>query len=374
MATKRQRILFFPFNLLSHYLRCLVLANTYDKSVYEVRFLSSEKYNGFVEAQGYEVFSCAGFDADFVMTCTNNFNFDWLNEKDLERVLISQVKCINAMKADVVIGDVAPTLKMAAELAGVRHINLVNGYMTRYYAATRKIPKKHRAYELMQQLPPRVAKMLTTVGEWLTFRKIQAPFNILRKRYNLPAVKDYLQELEGNENLICDMPELFPQKFLPAAYQFIGPLVYQYAQDPGDWQHCIDWNKPLICVCMGSTGDWEQLSFLNDSYYSRYNIVAAGDKRRVLSADHIITRDFVNLNTLLEKASLMICHGGNGTIYTGILNRVFMLCLASHFEQEYNIDALERNGYGKSAAAFTKADWKEQLRFQCEKYKLKQPA
>ena len=226
----------------------------------------------------------------------------------------------------------------------------------------------------MQQLPPRVAEMLTTVGERLTFRKIQAPFNILRKRYNLPAVKDYLQELEGNENLICDMPELFPQKFLPAAYKFIGPLVYQYAQDPGDWQHCIDWNKPLICVCMGSTGDWEQLSFLNDPYYSRYNIVAAGDKLRVLSADHIITRDFVNLNTLLEKASLMICHGGNGTIYTGILNRVFMLCLASHFEQEYNIDALERNGYGKSAAAFTKADWKEQLRFQCEKYKLKQPA
>ena len=374
MARKKQRILFFPFNLLSHYLRCLMLAKTYDQNVFEIRFLSSEKYNGFVQSHGYEVFSCASFDADFVMRCTNNFNFDWLNEKDLERVLIGQVKCINAMQANIVIGDVAPTLKMAAQLAGVTHINLVNGYMTRYYAATRKIPRKHKAYELMQQLPTAFAEMLTTVGERLAFRKIQAPFNNLRKKYNLPQVKDYLQELEGSENLICDMPELFPQKFLPPAYRFIGPLVYQYAQDQADWQDQVNWTKPLICVCMGSTGSWAQLSFLNDAYYSRYTIITAGDNAGVLSADHIIKRDFINLNKVLQKASLLICHGGNGTIYTGILNRVFMLCMASHFEQEYNVEALERKGYGKSAAGFNEVDWKAQIHFHCSRYKLKQPA
>lgn len=374
MASKKQRILFFPFNLLSHYLRCLVLADSYDKSEYEIRFLSSEKYNGYVEAHGYEVFSCASFDADYVMECTNNFSFDWLNQRDLERVLIGQVKCINALKADMVIGDVAPTLKMAAELAAVKHVTLVNGYMTRYYAATRKIPRKHKAYELMQQLPARFAEALTTVGERLAFRKIHAPFDSLRKKYNLPAVKDYLQELEGDENLICDMPELFPQKFLPGSYRFIGPLLYHYPEDQPDWQDQVNWNKPLICVCMGSTGDWEQLRFLNDPYYSRYTIVTAGDQTGVLSADHIINRDFLNLNKVLERSNLMICHGGNGTIYTGILNRVFMLCLASHFEQEYNIDALERNGYGKSAAGFTASNWKEHIRFHCDRYKLKQPA
>jgi UDP:flavonoid glycosyltransferase YjiC (YdhE family) len=263
---------------------------------------------------------------------------------------------------------------MASALAGVKHITLVNGYMTRYYAATRKIPKKHKAYELMQQLPSRFAEVLTSVGERMAFRKIQTPFNSLRKRYNLPLVRDYLQELEGDENLICDMPELFPQRVLPPEYRFIGPLIYQHTEDPGDWQNHVHWNKPLICICMGSTGDWEQLRFLNDPYYSRYTIIAAGDKSHVLSAAHIVKQEFMNLNKVLEKASLMICHGGNGTIYTGIFNRVFMLCLASHFEQEYNIDALERNGYGKSAAAFNELDWKEHIRFHCDKYKLRQPA
>lgn len=374
MANKRQLVLFFPFNLLSHYLRCLVLADSYDEAEYEVKFLSSERYDGFVKGHGYELFSCAGFDPHFVMTCTNNFSFDWLNEKDLERVLLAQVKCINAMKPDVVIGDVAPTLKMAAELTGVKHISLVNGYMTRYYAATRKIPKKHKAYDLMRQLPPRFADVLTTVGERLAFRKIQAPFNSLRRRYGLRHVNSYLEELEGAENLICDLPELFPQRFLPEGYRFIGPLVYQYPEDQAEWREMVNWEKPLICVCMGSTGDWGSLKFLNDPYYSRYTIITAGDKARVLSAEHIIARDFINLNKVLEKSSLMICHGGNGTIYTGIFNAVFMLCLASHFEQEYNIDALERKGYGKSAADFTEDEWKRQIKFHCDRYKIRQPA
>lgn len=374
MPGKKQRILFFPFNLLSHYLRCLVLADTYDRNTHEVLFLSSERYNKFVISHGYRVFSCETFDADFVMECTNSFNFDWLNEADLERILLQQQKCIKALHADMVIGDVAPTLKMAAELTGVKHIGLVNGYMTRYYASTRKMPRKHRAYPLVQQLPTKIADVLTKMGETLAFRKIQAPFNLLRQKYGLPRVKDYLEELEGNENLICDMPELFPQKSLPPAYRFIGPLLYQYQDTEADWQRNIDWVKPVICVCMGSTGSWECLNFLNDPYYSRYTIITAGDKKKVLSADHIISRDFLNLNQVLRKSQLMICHGGNGTIYTGIFNQVYMLCVSSHFEQEYNIEALERKGYGKSAAAFTPSMWREQIFFYCEEVNIRQPA
>lgn len=374
MPDKRLRILFFPFNLLSHYLRCLVLADTYDKNTHEVLFVSSKQYNNFVNSHGYDVFSCETFDADFVMRCTNNFNFDWLNAADLERVMRHQQKCILELKADIVIGDMAPTLKMAAELTGVKHIGLVNGYMTRYYAAARKIPRKHRAYALMQHLPPKIADVLTRMGERLTFRKIQAPFNLLRKKYGLPKVKDYLKELEGNENLICDLPDLFPQKMLPQAYRFVGPLLYQYKDAADNWTQTIDRGKPIICVCMGSTGNWISLDFLNDAYYSRYTIIAAGDKQKVLSANHIISRDFINLNQVLEKCQLMICHGGNGTIYTGIFNRVYMLCVASHFEQDYNIQALERKGYGKSAAGYTAAMWREQVQIYCEEFKIRQPA
>jgi UDP:flavonoid glycosyltransferase YjiC (YdhE family) len=374
MAEQRTLVLFFPFNLLSHYLRCLVLADGYNKATHKVMFLSSHHYNVFVDQHGYETFDAETFDANYVMQCTNTFSFEWLNVSAIEKIMLSQVKVIKDLKADVVVSDVAPSLRMAAEIAGVNHINLVNGYMTRYYSATRKIPEKHPAAELINQLPLKVADILTNFGEKLAFRKLQGPFNLLRKKYKLKSVKDYLEELEGGENLICDLPELFPQKMLPKHYHFVGPLTYQYQEPDVNWHLLLDLKKPVICVCMGSTGNWESLRFLNDAYYSRYTIITAGDKDRALNAPHIVSKDFINLKNVLKISSLMICHGGNGTIYTGIQNQVYMLCISSHFEQEYNIQALERMGYGASAANFTQNKWREEIWFHCAKFRIRQHA
>ena len=354
-------ILVFPFNLLSHYLRCLVLADSYDKNQYRILFLHSPQYNRFVEDHGYSTFFCDQFQPEEVMECAKNFDFSWLNETDLERILFSQIAAIQQFKATMVIGDVAPTLNMAAEYTGVKYISLLNGYMTKYYALTRKVPRMHRSSSFLKVLPEKIADLITDFAEKITFRKIHTPFKSLRKKYNLQPKADYISEIEGDNNLICDFPDLFPQKNLPANYTFTGPLIYQYSDLETDWLEIIPKEKPVIFVSMGSTGDWERLAFLTDSYYSRYVIITAGDTRKLITAPHIISREFVNLTQVLQKSDLMICHGGNGTIYPGIINRVYLLCLSSHFEQEWNMNALEKNGYGKSADQFSAQNWKDEL-------------
>jgi len=168
--------------------------------------------------------------------------------------------------------------------------------------------------------------------------------------------------MQGDENLICDLPELFPQKNLPANYKFVEPLIYHDPAPDNTWLARIDPAKPVIFVCMGSTGDWEKLKFLNDAQYSAFNIISAGDRSTVLTATHIISRPFVNLSSVLAISSLMICHGGNGTIYHGLLAGVPMLCLTSHFEQEWNVKALEKLGYGISADDFSEEQWWEHIR------------
>ncbi|WP_432711605.1 glycosyltransferase [Pedobacter sp.] len=368
MASIKKVILFFPFNLLAHYLRSLVLADSYSKDEYTIYFLSSPTYNNFVKAHGYQTFDCLQFDADYVMQCSRKFDFSWLNKTDLEQVLLSQVTVLKDLKADIAIGDVAPTLKMATALTGVTHISLLNGYMTRYYQYTRTISKTHKAFPFINLLPDPIAAPLVNLGEKLAFKQIQKTFNELRKKYGLESLPDYLHEIEGNLNYICDLPTLFPQQQLPSTFKFIGPLCYHYKEKDLNWLEEIPTAKPIICVSLGSTGDWEKLAFLNDAYYSRYTIVTAGDKKKYLSASHIIARDFVNLDSVLQKAQLLICHGGNGTIYHGIMNGVFMLCTSTNFEQEWNISAMERNGYGLSADHFTASKWKTQIAARCSDY------
>lgn len=361
MILTKKVVLFYPFPLLSHYLRCLVLAKTYDDTEYEIYFLSAKEYNAFVFEHGYQVFDGKQFNAEEVMQCSNRFDFSWLNATDLEEVMLDQVRAIKALKADLVIGDMAPSLKMAATLTSVHHISLLNGYMTKYYQFTRKISKRHKAYGLLQALPPSLENIFTGLGERLAFYHIQKNFNQVRKKHGLPLLADYLIEIEGDETFICDSPILFPLKSLPKSYKVVGPLIYDV---PPMSEHLLNsaiGDKPVICICMGSTGNWEALRFLNDDYYSKYAVITTGDAKKVLSASHIISFSFINLDQVLQRTKLMICHGGNGTVYTGIKNNVFMLCLSSHFEQEWNISAVEKMGYGKSADHFSQLIWKQEI-------------
>lgn len=354
----RKTVLIFPFNLLSHYLRCLVLVDRYfSGDEYEIFFVNSKAYNKFIEEQGYRTFHCEQFDAGYVIERAEQFKFSWLNEKDIERVLTSQVSAIRSLKADIVIGDASPTLRMAAEITQCRYFSLINGYMTPYYSCGRELSARHPVYNYLKELPEPLYKMVTAFGERLSMKRIHRPFSKIRKKYGLRKVTSYLAELQGDLNMICDLPGLFPQKGLPANYAFTGPLIYHNSHTDNNWLKQLEQRKPVILLAMGSTGNWQKLNFFNEKQFAWFTIIAAGDTERVLYGSHIIRKDFVDLSAVLEISDLMICHGGNGTIYHALLKGVYMLCLTSHFEQEWNVHALERIGYGMSADHFSAEDW-----------------
>jgi UDP:flavonoid glycosyltransferase YjiC (YdhE family) len=340
-------LLIFPFDLLSHYLRCLELAKKL-RNQYEIQFAYSRSYNHFVEKEGFNYFHCKGFDPVQVMDCVKRFDFSWLNEKDLEDVFKSQLECIRILKPSAVLGDTAPTLKMAAEKTGVLYYSLMNGYMSKYYSHIRKLSRTHPAYKYSLKLPGEVFDFITQKAESIAFYLVHKPFKKLRKKYKLLQFKSYLDELEGDTNLICDLPELFPQKKLPGNYRTISPLFHSSFNESDNLPINLDSSKKTIFVSMGSSGDWEQVKFLNDPYYTKYNIVTAADYHRIIDAPHIIRENFVNASSLFPYTDLVICHGGNGTIYQALSFGVPLLCITSHFEQEWNVHGLERLNLGRS--------------------------
>ena len=355
----KKRVLFFPFNLLSHYLRCIVLANKYyDNEHYEVLFLSSASYNHYVILQGYATFECHQFDAGKVLKCSEKFDFSWLNYTDIETVFLSQVECIRQLKPSIVVGDTAPTLKMATEFTHVKYVSLMNGYMTKYYSYTRRLSRTHKAYKWSDKIPKKYFDRITNFAENLSFKIVHRPFRDLRRKYSLIKVKSYIDEMEGDYNFICDSPELFPQRHLYSNYKFTGPLIYKSENTNEKFINKFNPDKPIIFICMGSSGNWVKLKFLNSPSFVDFTVITAGDTDGILSAPHIYPYSFVNIDEAMKVANLMICHGGNGTIYYGLRHGVYMLCITSHFEQEWNVHALERIGYGKSVNDITEDNWK----------------
>ena len=340
-------MLVFPFGLLSHYLRCLMLAR-HLRPYFQVLFAHDDKFVDFVAKEDFQTFSCLDMDSAEVLGCVKKFDFSWINEEALERVYLDQVRVISLLKPVAVLGDTSLTLKMAAEKTGVPYISLMNGYMSKYYSFTRKISRTHPVHKLLKNFPGYLADTLTQKGEAYTFFWMHRPFKKLRRKHLLSSKRSYLDELEGDINLLCDLDEIFPQKAAPSNYRQIAPLYYDSVQGWEALPDQLDKSKRTIFVSMGSSGDWEKVSFLNHSVFSRYNVITAADAENVLDAEHIIRMPFVNVHTVFSFTDLVICHGGNGTIYQALLYGIPLLCSTSHLEQEWNTDALERLHLGKS--------------------------
>ena len=339
-------VLFFPFDLLSHYSRCLQLAAAI-RDQCDVRFAGSRQHDALVARAGFTSFACERFDAERAMADSRRFEFSWLNAADVERVVSSQVEVIRQHRPLAVLGDAEPTLKMASEAAPVPFVALTNAYMTRHYARLREISAAHPAYRYRDKLPPAVFGWLTRIGERAAMRAIHRPFRALRRRLGLSSQGSYLAEMEGDHTLLCDLPVLFPQRELPASFQFIGPLFHGDTAVDEDVAAFVDNGRRSLLVTMGSSGDFTRLAALNDARFAAYNVLVAGGHGGVLRGDHVLARPFVNNSGILPAIDLVLCHGGNGTLYQALAHGVPLLCSPCLFEQEWNVAAVERLGLGE---------------------------
>ena len=330
---------------MAHYLRCLSLADTF-RDRFRIQFLHSKKYHRFIEEAGYEVFHCEALDGDQVMSAMRKFDFSWLEEGALTNVFLSQVDRIHELGPVAVLGDTMPTLKMAAEIAGIPYVSLMNGYTSKYYASGRSMPREHPMYKMVSLLPENFGRLLISAGEQKFFREMHRPFRSIRNRFGLSQFRSYFSEIEGDINLLCDLPELFPQQQLPANYHFIDPLFYSAGNAIPPVLGDLDPDKKTIFISMGSTGDWSKLAMLNDERFSRFNVITACDAEKILHAPHVFSLGFTDIDTCLIHADLVICHGGNGTIYQALRRGLPLLCRTSHCEQEWNVQMLTREGLG----------------------------
>jgi len=344
---EKPKVLIFPFELMSHYFRSIRFALEL-KDYFDIYIRQSDKYSNWIKEAGLKTFNCIDLIAETALEKIGNFDFSWLNAKDLETVYLEQRKVINEFNPVFVIGDTSFTLKMAAETTKTQYLSILNGYSTKYYKFTRMLAPSHPVFPFISWFPDFLLEPMVKLGEAYNFSNILKEFNKVRSKYELDKSDYYLDELSGNMNFICDLPELFPQKNLPDNYYFIGPLFPENTKNEKQLIERLNSNKETILVTIGSSKEWHHLSFLNNDIFSKFNIIVVGDKSNILSAPFFIKTSFVNFNEILPKVDLVICHGGNGTLYNALIHKIPVLCYESHLEQTWNVQRIYDLGYGES--------------------------
>ena len=343
--SEKQILMVFPLDMAAHYLRCLELCKKLSAQ-FEILFAYSPKYDKFVNKCGFDTFEVANFNSEEITVAASSFDFSWLNLRTIESILAAQISAIEEHKPSLVLGDAAFTLKMAAEKTNVPYVSLLNGYMTKYCRITRKVSPSHPGYPYSKTMPKRVFDRLTRVIEHAMLEKVHAPFRRVRKKIGLSRLHYLFEELEGDFNLICDLPGFFPQKKLPENYEFVGPLFYRGDEEEQRVLDFLETDHLRIMVSTGSTGNWKKLSLMSDPVFSDSRIVISGNSGNSIQADNVLSIDFLNHTKIMTKVDIVICHGGNGTAYQALSHGIPLLFFTGNFEQEWNIQRIVELGLG----------------------------
>lgn len=156
-----------------------------------------------------------------------------------------------------------------------------------------------------------------------------------------------MDELTGNFNFICDHTHLFPLKSpFPKTYHIIGPLFFDFNSRFATAIKNEKRDGKTIIVSLGSSGNPQSLEVFKNPLFSEFNFIVAGIENSYRQRQNFSYYPHLNFSKIMPQADLLVCHGGNGSIYQALACGVPVLCFPEDFEQFWNAERVVACGAG----------------------------
>jgi UDP:flavonoid glycosyltransferase YjiC (YdhE family) len=256
---------------------------------------------------------------------------------------------------DIVLTDGRFTAPISTHIAGLRHAAIVNVSSTEYRALP-YVP-------FFDWIPERIIKRDTALWkkldllnlklEMYAFDNVMRIFKRLSKQYRLKKKVTATNCLTGKDiTFLADIPEYFPTRNLPDNYRYIGPLTWKANIPPPSWWPPERDNRALIYVTMGTTG-------IPDFFQKVYELFRASDMSAIITTGaqaqgleafdrRVYVEPFIDGDLVMEKCDLVVCHGGNGTIYQALQHGKPIIGIPTIPDQKFNMRRVEAIGAGRT--------------------------
>ena len=268
---------------------------------------------------------------------------EWFKRADNIRDCIkAEAELIRRFKPDRVMGIFRFTTKVAASIAGVPFDSLTCGCMHPASTEVLGFAQGEEGFDVQRA-------NLTSFFKYAARRFVSA-----LPETEFGDVDDIRHFLVGDRTFLWDYPEFMP---LPdgARATHIGPISWrQWPYDPVEPSRFMNQDRPMAVVTFGTCTKSPDVTdrmvrVLLDLGYGI--VVAAGGQGvssgKAFGRDPIMTCwNFAPLHKLLPYCSLVVCHGGQMTVFESMSHEVPTLVFPFHPEQAHNGVCLERMGCG----------------------------
>ena len=346
--TGKPRILFVAEAVtLAHVARPAVLAQSLDRDVYEVFFATDPRYNElFPELSGfrYDIWSISS--ADFLNALSRGSPL--YSKRTLERYVEDDLKLIDTIKPDLIVGDFRLSLSVSARLRQIPYATITNVYWCVYANNDYPVP----ALPMTRILGVRLSQILFDVSRPLAFALHCIPLNSVRRKYGLKSLGYDLRSVytDADEVLLADMPEYFPIAADAKHHRYIGPVPWSPSSKIPSWWNTIDKTRPIVYVTLGSSGRIDLLPSVLEALAQLPVTVIATTAGRVKLAsvpDNAMVSEYLPGDEAAGMATLVVCNGGSLTTYQAIQKGTPVLGIVSNLDQHLNMSYLSRAGIGE---------------------------
>jgi len=343
----RGRVLVFCEGVwLAHTARPLVIARALREAGWQVEFGASGAFTRLVTDEGFKAHGLATMNPSSALESIRSLRIEY-DRKLIESYIDDELTVIKRVRPDFVLNDFRLPAAISARVAGVRLVNIVNAYMTHYYAPVRRAP---RDLGVARFLPRRASTAILPYIMRLMLRLYVRPFNAAAEARGLAPFGDLFDVIASPDlNLVCDLEEFMPITGAPRHFKEIGPIIWEPNVASPEWLRTIDPGRPTVYFTMGSTGFAHYYRVLKEAFEGTdfQVLVTTGGVTDPgeLPANFSVAKLAPALR-ILEKSSLVICHGGNGTIYQALSKGVPVLGIPTFHDQDFNMQRVEDLGLG----------------------------
>lgn len=267
-------------------------------------------------------------------------SFGWFRDPALfRRVVTEELSLIAQLRPDRILGVFRFTGSTSSALAGVPFDSLACGCMLPTFEGVLGFRENDPA-------APTQRRFLDTFFRHSAQRVSEALVALGR-----PAITDIRQLLLGRRTFLWDVPEFQPLPPTPGV-EHVGPIPFGgWPWDSETTPSLQRIGRPLALLSMGTGRSPESapnrvLSCLLDLGF-HVVIAGGGTPTCATTVNRITPFRFAPLPALLPRADLLVCHGGQQTVFEALAQGVPMAILPFHPEQAQNGLCLEQLGAGE---------------------------
>ena len=343
MTRIRRKLLFVAEAVtLAQVVRLAALARSLPEEQYEVHFAAArfdELIFAGMAAQRWPIDSISPAQAERAVA----WGLRLYDLRTLRRYLDDDLRLIDAVKPDLIVGDLRWSLAVSGPKSGVKVLSLANAWWSPFAERAGFPLPEHPIVRLLGvELAGRhFPKALPAV-----FRHFARPLNDLRERHGLAPLGSLPEVLTwGDRTLYADPPGFFRMRALPASHRFLGPV--HWAPDlpfelPGS-------SRPLVYVTLGSSGNLESLPVVLEALGTLpVDVLLATAGRRAPKSlpPNVRAEAFVRGDLAARRAAVVVCNGGGSTAYQALAEGTPVVGLPYNLDQYLALGAIVEAGAG----------------------------